>query len=84
MKYSSPFGFIFLKRGILMGRLRIVEFDKYCSRCEHRDTLETHEPCNECLSYPVNEDTHKPLNYVESKESKNERDKHTVSYKPYR
>lgn len=58
-----------------MRHMRIVEFDKYCQFCEHVHVLETNEPCNECLTYPVNEDTHRPINFIESEEAKNDKER---------
>ena len=50
---------------------KIVEFDKYCSTCEHKDISEQEYPCNECLSNPTNTYSRKPVNYKkETKENK--------------
>lgn len=46
---------------------KIVEFYKWCSKCEHRNVAEADEPCNECLTYPVNYDSKRPVNYKEAK-----------------
>lgn len=43
----------------------IVDFNKYCSKCKHRDLDEKHEPCNTCLEHGVNFDSEKPFNYKE-------------------
>lgn len=42
-----------------------VEFDKYCKTCKFKDVKDTKggEPCNDCLSYPVNTDSRKPVRY---------------------
>jgi len=50
---------------------KIVEFYKWCSKCEHRNVAEAEEPCNECLTYPVNYDSKRPINYKEAKNDKN-------------
>lgn len=42
-----------------------VFFDIYCDQCEFKDTPEVEDPCNECLAYPANENSHKPVKYVE-------------------
>lgn len=42
-----------------------VYFGEYCKTCKHKDTPEIEEPCNECLEYPVNLYTHKPVNWKE-------------------
>lgn len=42
---------------------KIVEFEKYCNRCRFRETYEGDDPCNECLSEPVNDDSRKPVRF---------------------
>jgi hypothetical protein len=44
-----------------------VYFDQYCRKCEHRDKEGTDEPCEECLSEPLNWNTHRPIKYEEKK-----------------
>lgn len=45
---------------------KIVEFEKYCKECEHYETPDYENPCDECLSYPVNEaGSRKPVNWKE-------------------
>ena len=46
---------------------KIVEFDKYCDICKYKDVKGYEDPCNECLDNPVNEDSHRPVNYNEAK-----------------
>lgn len=46
-------------------QMKFVEFDKYCDKCAHKETNEWEEPCNECLSNIVNENSHKPVNFKE-------------------
>lgn len=46
-----------------------VYFDKYCKKCKNRKLKETDEPCDECLSEPINLQTHRPVRY-EEKETK--------------
>ena len=48
-------------------QMKFVEFDKYCDKCAHKETNEWEEPCNECLSNIVNENSHKPVNFKEDK-----------------
>lgn len=45
--------------------LKECDFHTYCPRCEYRRLEETEDPCNECLSIPMNEDTHKPIHFRE-------------------
>lgn len=44
---------------------KIVEFVEYCPKCEYINVEATEDPCNECLNHPVNEDSHKPINFKE-------------------
>ena len=44
---------------------KFVEFQDYCHKCKHKDVPETDDPCNECLTEPVNYYTHRPVNYEE-------------------
>ena len=45
----------------------IVRFDEWCKKCQHAKKKDTDEPCNECLSHPVQTDSTKPLLFVEKK-----------------
>lgn len=45
--------------------LKEVLFNAYCTTCKYKDTDETEDPCNECLTNPANENSHKPVNYEE-------------------
>lgn len=45
---------------------KIVFFDIYCHKCKHWDSDELEDPCNECLTYGGNFDSHKPVNYEPS------------------
>ena len=44
---------------------KIVEYDKYCEKCKFKDTKETADPCHECLIYPTNIHSKKPVNFKE-------------------
>lgn len=46
---------------------KIVEYDKYCVNCKHILVKEEEEPCNECLTYPVNQGSIKPIHFEEAK-----------------
>lgn len=48
-------------------RNKEVYFEKYCRTCKWISKPEIEDPCNECLSNPSNEDSHKPVNYEEDK-----------------
>ena len=42
-----------------------VLYSEWCNKCEHKDLDEDEDPCNECLSYPYNWDSHKPVKFKE-------------------
>ena len=42
-----------------------VYFDQYCNTCKNKNIKESKDPCNECLSNPLNLYSHKPINYKE-------------------
>lgn len=47
---------------------KIVDFYKYCKTCAFREVVESEEPCNECLTQPVNLYSHKPVKWKEGNE----------------
>lgn len=42
-----------------------VLFSYYCPTCVYKDLNGDEEPCNECLDHPSNENSHKPVKYVD-------------------
>lgn len=40
-----------------------VYFDQYCNNCKYKDKLEKDDPCDECLTEPVNLYSHKPVKW---------------------
>lgn len=38
-----------------------VYFDQYCKTCEYEKTPDSEDPCDECLTYPSNAYSHKPM-----------------------
>lgn len=42
-----------------------VYFHLYCKRCKHKDVKDNEEPCEECLSNPINLYSHKPVKFDE-------------------
>ena len=42
-----------------------VHFSEYCLICKHKDVDYTDDPCDECLSNPVNLHSHKPVKFEE-------------------
>lgn len=49
----------------MVGDMKLVEFENWCPKCKHINVEETEEPCNECLTYPSAEDSHKPIKFEE-------------------
>ena len=50
-----------------------VYFDKYCGTCEFNKTSADDDPCAECLCYPANAYSHKPVNYEENKKKQGDK-----------
>ena len=50
----------------MINEYKEVYFYEYCSKCKHKDKKEEEDPCCECLEYPVNENSHKPIKYEEN------------------
>lgn len=50
-----------------------VFFELYCDKCEYADTNETSDPCNDCLAYPYNINSHKPVHYKEALDAKKDK-----------
>lgn len=44
---------------------REVNFYKYCPLCKYSELNSTDEPCDECLGYPENMYSEKPVKYEE-------------------
>lgn len=44
--------------------MKFVDFS-YCKTCRHESKSESEEPCNFCLSEPVNYESHKPTKWEE-------------------
>lgn len=47
---------------------KLVEFENWCHKCKHYKKPENDEPCETCLTYPVNEHSHKPTEWEEGKD----------------
>jgi hypothetical protein len=52
-------------------RDKFVDFNRYCKICEHYKKNESEDPCWDCLSNPINTNSHKPVNYKVSEDIKN-------------
>jgi hypothetical protein len=44
-----------------------VYFHEYCKKCKYKEMKNTEGPCDECLTEPLNLNTHKPTKYEEKK-----------------
>ena len=53
----------------MTNRFKEVYFDKYCKDCKNKKKSEYEDPCFDCISRPVNEFSHKPVNFI-AKEAK--------------
>ena len=42
-----------------------VYFSEYCKTCKYEKVPESEDPCDECLEYPMNTYSHKPVNWEE-------------------
>lgn len=49
---------------------KIVDFEKYCPKCEHYPKSESEDPCWGCLDTPTNTWSHKPVNFKEKEYEK--------------
>ena len=41
-----------------------VYFWEYCKTCKYQSTREDEDPCDECLQYGSNQNSHKPVNWT--------------------
>lgn len=46
---------------------KIVDF-MFCKICKHYDKTDAEHPCDECLLQPVNQNSYRPVYYVEDRE----------------
>lgn len=54
---------------------KIVEYHKYCKTCLYRYCPQDEQPCDECLSNPVNQNSKMPVKYKRDEKIKEEKDK---------
>lgn len=45
--------------------MKLVYFDEYCKTCKHKNVVEDSEPCDECLTEPARQYSHKPVKWEE-------------------
>ena len=48
-----------------MDHAKIVDYCKFCNKCKHYELKGTAEPCEECLTSPVNMNSKKPIKFEE-------------------
>lgn len=46
----------------------IVRYDLWCKKCIHFPADEQEDPCDECLSCPLNVNSRKPVRFEEKKD----------------
>ena len=49
-------------------RFKEVDFEQYCKQCKYAGLKENEDPCWDCLTEGVNENSHKPVYFKEAKE----------------
>lgn len=54
----------------MIGDEKEVLFGKFCPVCEFAERSENHEPCDDCLDQPTNQDSHKPICFKEKSTDK--------------
>lgn len=42
---------------------KFVNYKEYCPQCKHEQNEEFEKPCDECLTEPVNQYSHKPVKF---------------------
>lgn len=47
-----------------------VYFHEYCKTCRYKKVEDTEAPCDECLSEPLNWNSHKPVKYEKKETSR--------------
>lgn len=58
--------------------IKIVEFDKWCYKCNYFEKREDEDPCCDCLNQGWNEDSHKPIRFKEKSEEDKIRKQNSV------
>ena len=43
----------------------IIDFDKWCSTCKHKEKASIDYPCDECLSHPTSWNSERPVFFDE-------------------
>ena len=46
-----------------------VRFDIWCEKCKYKDKKENEDPCWDCLTETVNQDSRKPVYFKEDKDA---------------
>lgn len=48
---------------------KIVNFYKFCPKCEHYSKPESEDPCRTCLGYSTNYHSRKPVKFKEKRDN---------------
>ena len=51
-------------------KVKLVEYDLFCEKCEHEEIDSTTPPCDECLGVPVRDYSHTPINFEQQDKKK--------------
>jgi hypothetical protein len=43
-----------------------VYFHEWCKKCKYGPLQEHDDPCEECITHPSNENSHRPVNFKEA------------------
>lgn len=58
-----------------MNEYKEVYYCAYCYKCKYFDSPDIDDPCNQCLTIPVNAYSHKPIKFTPKEECKNGRER---------
>ena len=45
--------------------MKFVEYEVYCPKCKYSELKDSDDPCNECLTEPINFASVKPIKFEE-------------------
>ena len=45
---------------------KFVEFEKWCAKCVYKNKKEEEDPCWDCLTTPIHNDSTKPVEFKEA------------------
>lgn len=63
---DQKWSLIFFAKEVIRLTDKIKHFHEYCNKCQYKDTSETEDPCDACLTVAGDTDySHKPINFKE-------------------